>query len=432
MPPRRRLAVGLAAWGGTLLLASAAPGPAAGARVERLLLVTLDALRADEPGAAGGPAPTPHLDRLVREGVLVDGAYTPIPSSGPAHASLLTGLHPWSHGVERNTLALDPRSPTLADALRRRGLATAAFVSSRLLGARFGFHQGFGHFHFDPTEPLVFRRRRVDRFWSRGGSTAREAMRWLTANASRPFFVWVHLTDPAPPWEAPPGFALPPSEPVELGPGPLPTDVRGADLLRRLIRAHRGEVAYADAQLGALLQRLRLLALEGETAVVVASVHGAGLGDHGLLAHGGNLYEELVRAVLVARGPGLPAGRRLAGLAQLEDLAPTLLAWVGAEAPGPLDGLDLLPWLRGQAPRSPREAALGRRRAHPREPDLYFVRAGAAKWIGRPDAGGTWFDLDRDPRELAGRPGSGMPEPLRRALAGAPGANSPGPPPQSR
>jgi arylsulfatase A-like enzyme len=420
-----RLRAGLAAAAAGLALASA------GGAVERVLLISIDSLRADEVGAGGGAARTPHLDRMAREGVLVDGAYTPVPSTGPAHASLLTGLYPWHHGVLQNALPLDPRTPTLADAARARGLATAAFVSSELLGDRFGFHQGFDHFRFDPTEPLRFRGRNVERFWSRGEATAREAMRWLTAHASGPFLLWVNLADPAPPFELPPGRALAPQEPIELPAGPLPAGVRDAEQLTRLIRAHRAEVAYADAQLGALVERLRLLARLDETAVVLTSSHGEGLGAHGALVGGDGLFEESVRVPLVLRGPGLTAGRRLEGLVQLEDLAPTLLAWIGAEPPASLDGRDLLPWLRGVAPRSPREAALGRRRSHPREPDLFFAREGDAKWIGRADAPGTRFDLARDPRELAGRPGEGMPERLHRALAGS-GAAGPAQGVQSR
>ena len=123
-----------------------------------------------------------------------------------------------------------------------------------------------------------------------------------------------------------------------------------------LIRAYRGEVSYADAQVGRLVEGLRSLGLLDETAVVVSSDHGEGLGDHGLLEHGANLHDELVRVPLVLRAPGLPRGRRLAGSAQLEDLAPTLLSLAGVPVPPGLDGMDLGPWLAGRA------AALASRR----------------------------------------------------------------------
>ena len=52
--------------------------------VDRVVLVTIDTLRADHVGAYGGPVATPHLDRLAAEGALVEQAVTPVPSTGPA------------------------------------------------------------------------------------------------------------------------------------------------------------------------------------------------------------------------------------------------------------------------------------------------------------------------------------------------------------
>ena len=74
--------------------------------VEHVLLVSIDTLRADHVGAYGGRVPTRAMDALAREGVLFEESYTPTPSTGPAHVSLLTGLHPWNHGVLFNAVPL--------------------------------------------------------------------------------------------------------------------------------------------------------------------------------------------------------------------------------------------------------------------------------------------------------------------------------------
>jgi arylsulfatase A-like enzyme len=95
---------------------------------------------------------------------------------------------------------------------------------------------------------------------------------------------------------------------------------------------------------------LRDLGLLDQTAVVVTSDHGEGLGDHGHMAHGWNLHEELVRIPLIVRAPGIPRNSRLLGPVQLEDLMPTLLALMGLRAPEGLDGRNLLPWIRGCVP----------------------------------------------------------------------------------
>ena len=152
---------------------------------------------------------------MAAEGALVERAFTPIPSTGPAHASLMTGLYPWRHGTLRNAVPLDARIPLLAEAAKARGLATAAFVSSYVLDRRFGFHQGFDTYVFEPTERYFWRGQMREAFFSRGEVTAGAAMRWITQHADGPFFVWVHLFDPHTPYDPPPGFAVAPDDPVD-------------------------------------------------------------------------------------------------------------------------------------------------------------------------------------------------------------------------
>ena len=408
------LCVGAAPSAGMATAAETPTGP-----IDRIVLITVDTLRADHVGAYGGPVPTPELDRLAAEGVLVEQACTPVPSTGPAHVSLLTGRYPWHHGTLKNAVPMDPRIPTLSEALGERGMRTGAFVSSYILHRRFGFHQGFDDYVFEPTESYEWRGKLREGFWTRGEHTTRAAMQWLTEHGSEPFFLWVHYFDPHKPYLPPPGYALAPDTPIDLGGKTLPESVRGPGALRRLILAYRGEVAYTDAQIGRLVERLRLLDLLDRTAIVVTADHGEGLGDHGVLEHGLNLFDELVRVPLIVRAPGLPPGRRLAGDAQLEDLAPTLLAMVGAEPPSDLDGVSLLGWLRGDVPQSPRRAAVGRRRPYQKFRDRYFQRSWPQKWIGTLDAGGSaTFDLSADPRERKPTSAEGPPALLREALAG--------------
>jgi arylsulfatase A-like enzyme len=299
--------------------------------------------------------------------------------------------------------------------MRAAGFSTAAFVASYIVDERFGFGRGFQLYSFTPTEGYTWRGRPRDRFWTRGERVVDEAMGWITAHADERFFVWVHLFDPHTPYAPPDGFRLPADAPVSMEAKRVPPGVRDARQLAALIRAYRGEVRYADAQLGRLVERLRMLDLLDETAVVVSSDHGEGLGDHGLLEHGANLHDELVRVPLVLRAPGLPRGRRLAGSAQLEDLAPTLLSLAGVAIPPGLDGLDLRPWLAGLAPGSPRAAVLGQRKRYRGRPDRLYLRDWPLKWIGAPDGRGREFRLDEDPLEQRGLGGAALPEALRGA-----------------
>src|SRR5947209_4251876 len=107
-----------------LLAATAAP--------PNLLLVTIDTLRADHVGAYGfaGNA-TPALDRLAREGVLLEDAVAHVPLTRPSHVTLFTGRLPYEHGIRDNfSNPLAPTTPTLATILKGRGYATGGFIGA--------------------------------------------------------------------------------------------------------------------------------------------------------------------------------------------------------------------------------------------------------------------------------------------------------------
>ena len=244
-------------------------------------------------------------------------------------------------------------------------------------------------------------------------------MQWLTAHSADSFFLWVHFFDPHMPYAPPVGYTVSPQDPVDLTGKKKPVQLKDMAHLKRSIRAYRGEVRYVDAQVGKITTRLALLGLLDDTVVILTADHGEGLGDHGWLEHGVSVFDELIRVPLVVRGPGIPAGRRLSGDAQLEDLAPTILALYGVSPPGDLDGLNLLDWLQGRVDDSPRRAVLGRRKASKGVQDIFFQRSWPSKWIGRVGRPGYTFDLVENPREVMRVPGDGIPEILSRSLEGA-------------
>jgi arylsulfatase A-like enzyme len=382
---------------------------------ENLVLVTVDTLRADAIGPYSGSVATPAIDRLAREGVVVDGACTPIPSTAPAHASLFSGLHPWRHGLLENGVPFDAaRHPSLSARLRESGLATAAFVSSYVLHPRWGFDHGFDHYHFQPNEPGLWGDGQG--FSTRGALTTDAALGWIRSHGDAPFFVWIHYFDPHDPYQPPEAF-------LESGPLETPEVMRdgpprprAAQALARQIRAYRGEVAYTDAQIGRLLDGLQDLALLDRTAIVFTADHGEGLGEHQALRHGTKLFDEAVRVPLIIRARGLPRGARLRGAAQLEDLLPTLLSMQGVAAPEAADGVDLLEWLKGDVASSPRGAVVGRLRRN--QAPLFFERRWPEKWIGNAQGSGTRYRLDDDPRERSGAASPELPASIRAQLEG--------------
>jgi arylsulfatase A-like enzyme len=388
----------------------------------KILLVTVDTLRADHVGAYGATVPTPAIDRLAAEGVLVEEARTPTPTTAPAHASLFTGRYPWNHGVLDNAVAIPEEIDLLAETLREHGFTTVGFVASFILNPDFGFGRGFEKFGYLPNRSNVWRGDSKGRFYALARRATNSALRWLASHRQEreaPFFLWVHYFDPHTPYAPPEGFRRDPDETIDLAGKTLPHGIADFDELRGMIRDYRGEVAYVDSEIGRLLEGLETFGIADETTVIFTADHGEGLGDHGLLEHGKNLYEELVRVPMIFRGPGIPRGIRLRGPAQLEDLHPTILAVAGVPFPGPTDGFDLLAWIRGLEPESPRRQGLGRRKILDDEPDLFYRVLGSEKWIGRTDRRGRTYRLDEDPREGSERRGGRMPPALREQIEGA-------------
>jgi arylsulfatase A-like enzyme len=177
-------------------------------RPRNLLLVTLDTLRADRLGSYGyAAALTPNLDRLAGRGLRFRRAVTVTPLTLPAHASLMTGTHPGSHGVRDNGgFYLEEEAETLAELLRAAGFRTGGFVGAFVLDSRWGIGQGFDRFFddFDLTEfddaPSM------DAIQRPGSEVVDRALDWLPEPAETPFFAWVHLYDPHTPYQAPERF----------------------------------------------------------------------------------------------------------------------------------------------------------------------------------------------------------------------------------
>ena len=263
-----------------------------------ILLVTLDTTRADRLGYDGGPAATPALDALAARGVVFSQAYSTVPTTLPAHASMMTGLYPAEHGVHENARVLTPDLPLLAPQLQELGMATAAFVSGFPLAARFGLARGFDHYDDDFGDGAE----------RTAGDTTDRALAYLKGAGAGPLFLWVHYFDPHEPYAPPEPFA---------------TDYTADPYL--------GEIAFMDHQLGRLLE-----AFEGrfdDTRVVVAGDHGEGLGDHGEALHGNLLYQGVMRVPLIVAGTGIPVAVRDDPVS-IRRIAGTVQAWAGSPAPG--------------------------------------------------------------------------------------------------
>lgn len=344
------------------------------AKLDSVVLITLDTLRADHVSSYGGsPVQTPNLDALAARGVRVDQAWSTVPLTTPAHASILTGLYPPSHGVRNNArFRLTEDVTTLAEALGGGRRATAAFVGSFTTSRIFGLAQGFDTFDDD-----MGRDPRGRQLSSRTGDrVVAGAAAWLREHADRPFFLWVHLYDPHSPYFAPPPF-------------------QG----RHGGHPYLDAVAFTDALVGDLLGALDEAGATARTVVVATSDHGEGLGDHGEPEHGYLLYEHAVRVPLIVAAPGkIAPGESMHGPASLVDIVPTVLGLMDAAVPEGVQGVDLLDPGHGAALH---ERPLYAETLYPHEEfdwsALYALRLGDYKYVESPSP--EVFELAADPAE---------------------------------
>ena len=304
------------------------PGPRASTKpglTGNLLLVTLDTTRADRLGCYGyEKASTPALDALAAGGVRFAHAVSSIPLTLPSHATLLTGLYPPEHALHFNTSgALNEQIQTLAEVLQEDGYRTAAFVSAFVLDSRYGLAQGFDL--YDDALPQVgVAPHEIAEI--PGNIVTDRALAWLEQNRDSKFFAWVHLFDPHDPYEPPEPFRS------------------------RLEHPYDGEVAFADSQVGRLLQWLDRSSLREDTLVVIVGDHGESLGDHGEDLHSFFIYDSAVRVPLIFSWPGrIEAAVVDSHAAGVVDVYPTILDLLGREVPEGVSGRSLLPLLTGSA-----------------------------------------------------------------------------------
>jgi arylsulfatase A-like enzyme len=286
-----------------------------------VVVITLDTTRADRLSPYGFMnVSLPHLERLAREGVVFDQATSVAPLTLPAHTSLFTGLLPPNHGVRDNADApLAAAETTLAEVLLARGFRTAAFVGSMVLDPDRGLQQGFEQYRgvggTGGRTPET-RQRRADEVMN-------DAIGWLDTVGGSRFFLWTHLYDAHRPYDPP--------EPYR--------SIYGHNL-------YIGEIAFADSQIGRLLQALEERQLLDRAVVIVTADHGESLGEHGERDHGIFVYDDVLRVPLIVRAPGLRPSR-IGEVVRLTDIMPTALDLLDVPSP-PVDGVSLVDLMSGR------------------------------------------------------------------------------------
>ena len=326
----RFVKAGIAILACSLLTASTSgPQPGGDRSYPDILLISVDALRADHLSIHGyGRETSPTIDRLMAAGAIFDQARTVEPLTAPALISMVTSLPPHSHGATRNGLKMRGGLPSLPKTLAAVGYETIAILGNWTLKdklTRMGEH--FQHYD------LVLNRKR----WfglMKGEATAEDlnarAFEYLEQRTSatghrKPLFLWVHYVEPHAP------YRLWRDEADRLG---LPKKK-----LSKLDR-YDTEIRFVDRRIGELLDGLESSGYLNDPIIVFTADHGESLGEHSYWGHGRNLYEPGLHIPMSITWDGHLEPTRLGEQALNTDLAPTLLHLAGIPVPERFTGFD--------------------------------------------------------------------------------------------
>ena len=413
----------------------AKPSTVVAAKQPNIVIVVADDLGWADVGFHSDRIPTPHLDRIAREGVELDHFYV-FPMCSPTRAGLMSGRYPIRFGMARAVIppwrnfGLEPSELTLPEALAKVGYEQRGIFGKWHLGHNntkwHPNNQGFTHFHghYNGAIDYFDLTREGERDWhvnetasdEQGYATdliASAASRLIAKHAkgAAPYFCYVPFNAPHSPFQAPEKHL---KKFAHLAEG----TAKGKNVNKRQKVA--GMVSCMDDGIGQILRAIDDSGEGDDTLVWFFSDNGgvSAIADNNLPLRGNKLdvWEGGVRVAAALRWPrgGIRGGKKVRVPLSCIDVLPTLLKLTAGESSAsldnkPFDGLDVLDVLQAK------------RRQLDRELYFYHGQAGedkekiairTAEWkllINGPNiTSGEWktakhdrflFRIDRDPNE---------------------------------
>jgi len=376
-----------------------------------VLLIVIDALRADHLGVYGYARPTsPTLEGVARHATLFVRAHSATSWTNPSVESLFTGEHPriLKPGAAQ---FIPPDTRTLAAAFLEGGYRTGAIIANPVLAPSIGMAQGFEAYL--PVSGWV-------QGWSKRPKEPAElvndaAVHWLrdAPQPSRPWFLYLHYMDTHWPYTPPVTTA---QRFWRSGEADIPAMMQAvnarvgerqggltADEARQATDLYDAAIAHVDAQLGQLFATLETAGQLANTIICITADHGEELGDHGGVRHARTLYEEVLHIPLLIVTPRTAGAERIAHLVQLSDVGRTLLDLAGLSS-SKFPGRSLL---RADQAVPAADSAFAEL-----DPGFltgalhhYALLEGTQKLIVTAEGHDQLFDLARDPGEQHEQPG---------------------------
>ena len=327
-----------------------------------ILLLTVDSLRADHLGCYGYAKDTsPHLDALAGQGIVFENAFAAGIPTMPSFTTLLSGTHPYRHGITAHASEqrLKPDVELLPQLAKRAGYTTIAIdnLATQANGRGSWFPRGFDYYSSFLYKP----------FSNQSEQLCDRALSFIEEFRERSWLLWLHLWDPHSPYGPPPPYDTMHYSPNQstlgherlaaverLAPeyyeeflGDMKLKVR--DDYDYILAQYDGEISYVDAQIGRVLEQLKVLGLWDSSIIVAMSDHGEAFGEGDVEFDHHGLYDAVTRVAQIWRVPNIESGR-CAALVSTEDIMPTLCEIASIPLPeSEITGRSFVPVLRDQS-----------------------------------------------------------------------------------
>ncbi|MFC1652215.1 sulfatase [Planctomycetota bacterium] len=330
-----------------------------------------------------GKVVAPHIRRLADSGVLFNRTYTASPFCSPSRTAFLSGVSPWKSGIYENgqkiseSVALQ-NATSFPKLFHQAGYTTASYGKiGHGWDSREAWNDHIPHKRdpVPPNAPLTSVGR-GEQDWGvthlpeadmRDTMYADAAIKQLQKKHDKPFLIACGLFHPHMPWYVPQKYYdmfpldevstpkllkndlddVPPlARDVTKGKSKFVASVLDNGLHKQAVQAYLATTAYADAQMGRVLDALDKSAYRYNTMVVLISDHGFHLAEKNHWQKG-TLWEEATHCLMMFRVPGVTkAGGVSERFVSLQDIYPTLAKLCGIEPPDDIDGRSLVPLLK--------------------------------------------------------------------------------------
>lgn len=288
-----------------------------------VVLLSVDTLRADHLGTYGYNRPTtPHLDAFAGEARVFEDVVCETPLTNPSFGAMMSSRFPRMAGTTRNGIRMSAGVPLVAEQFQAAGYHTFCVQSNWTLKDKLsGLARGFDIYDDSFTKKRWgFLKAERD-----GDDVTALALEYLKNRpVDRPFFAWIHYSDPHAPYK------------MHKGLNPAGKRPWGQGRKEKVRTRYDSEVAYTDQEISAVLA-----ALPADTIVVFVADHGESLFEHDYLGHGRRLYHNNLHVPLMIRGEGIAPGRSAVPVRGI-DVGPTLLGLAGLPKVEGMLGLDVL------------------------------------------------------------------------------------------